>query len=88
MSEPSPFSLAGKLAVVSGGTRGIGLAIARGLGRAGAEVVLIGRDRAKAEESKASLMGRASRSPFSWRTSRGKKTAGRSRRPWRNGQGP
>lgn len=57
MSEPSPFSLAGKLAVVSGGTRGIGLAIARGLGRAGAEVVLIGRDRAKAEESKASLMG-------------------------------
>jgi NAD(P)-dependent dehydrogenase (short-subunit alcohol dehydrogenase family) len=57
MSGPGPFSLVGKLAVVSGGTRGIGLAIARGLGRAGAEVVLIGRDRAKAEESTVSLVG-------------------------------
>ena len=57
MPEPGSFSLVGKLAVVSGGTRGIGLAIARGLGRAGAGVVLIGRDRAKAEESAASLMG-------------------------------
>ena len=57
MSGPGPFSLVGKLAVISGGTRGIGLAIARGLGRAGAEVVLVGRDRAKAEESTVSLIG-------------------------------
>lgn len=56
MSGTDPFSLVGKLAVVSGGTRGIGLAIARGLAQAGAEVVLIGRDQAKAEESTVSLM--------------------------------
>ena len=57
MSEPDPFSLVGKLAVVSGGTRGIGLSIARGLGHAGAHLLLIGRDQAKAEESRASLTG-------------------------------
>jgi NAD(P)-dependent dehydrogenase (short-subunit alcohol dehydrogenase family) len=37
------FDLTGRKALVTGGSRGIGLAIARGLGRCGASVVLTGR---------------------------------------------
>ena len=39
----SPFDLHGRCAVVTGASRGIGRAIALGLTRAGAEVVLVGR---------------------------------------------
>lgn len=39
-----PFSLAGRTAVVTGSTRGLGLAIARTLGEAGAVVGINGRD--------------------------------------------
>ena len=42
-SAPSPFDLHGRCAVVTGASRGIGRAIALGLSRAGAEVVLVGR---------------------------------------------
>ena len=38
------FSLSGRLALVTGSTRGLGNALARGLARAGADVVLHGRD--------------------------------------------
>ena len=38
------FSLAGKTALVTGGTRGIGLAIAKELISAGAQVIITGRD--------------------------------------------
>ncbi len=48
--------LDGKAAVVTGGSRGIGLAIARALVAEGAEVVICGRDRAVLERS-ASLLG-------------------------------
>jgi gluconate 5-dehydrogenase len=41
------FSLAGKRALVTGSSQGIGLAIAEGLAKAGAQVVLNGRDTAK-----------------------------------------
>ncbi|WP_206615577.1 SDR family oxidoreductase [Solirhodobacter olei] len=41
------FDLAGKRALVTGSSQGIGLALARGLKSAGAELVLNGRDRAK-----------------------------------------
>ncbi|MDR7033161.1 glucose 1-dehydrogenase [Mesorhizobium sp. BE184] len=39
-----PFDLGGRRALVTGGSRGIGLAIARGLGIAGAEIILNGRN--------------------------------------------
>ncbi|MEU9687526.1 SDR family NAD(P)-dependent oxidoreductase [Amycolatopsis japonica] len=45
--------LEGKTALVTGGTRGIGLATARALAEAGATVVLTGRDEAKAKEAAA-----------------------------------
>ena len=51
MSEGSFASLDGKVALVTGGSRGIGKAIALELGRAGANVVLsyrTGRDEAEA----------------------------------------
>ena len=41
------FRLDGKLALVTGSSAGIGLALARGLGQAGAALVLNGRDAAK-----------------------------------------
>ena len=40
---PNTFSLAGRVALVTGAYRGLGFAIARGLARAGAAVVLNGR---------------------------------------------
>ncbi|RLV50533.1 SDR family NAD(P)-dependent oxidoreductase [Nocardioides mangrovicus] len=43
MTDPAPASLEGQVALVTGGSRGIGLATARGLGRLGATVVLVGR---------------------------------------------
>lgn len=44
MTGPDPFSLDGKLALVTGSSQGIGLALAGALLRAGARVVLNGRD--------------------------------------------
>ena len=44
------FSLAGRVALVTGATRGLGLEIARGLAGAGAIVGINGRDRARADE--------------------------------------
>lgn len=52
---PSPFDLSGRRALVTGSSRGIGLAIARSLLAAGAHVVIHGRDAATAEETAASL---------------------------------
>jgi gluconate 5-dehydrogenase len=43
------FSLAGRRALVTGSTQGIGLALARGLAEAGASVILNGRDLSKLE---------------------------------------
>src|SRR5579871_5454506 len=49
------FSLAGKTALVTGSSGGLGFAIARGLGKAGAKLVLNGRDEAKLAAAAASL---------------------------------
>lgn len=43
----SLFNLSGKRALVTGGTQGIGYAIARGLGKAGASLVINGRNEEK-----------------------------------------
>lgn len=48
--------LDGKVAVVTGGSRGIGLAAARGLGALGATVVLVGRDDQTAADVAATLV--------------------------------
>ena len=50
-----PFDLTGRLALVTGGGSGLGLAIAEGLARAGARVVVNGRDATKLEAAAAAL---------------------------------
>ena len=49
------IDLAGKVAFVTGSTRGIGLAIAKSLHAAGAKVAITGRDAAKAQDVAAGL---------------------------------
>lgn len=49
------FNLTGRIALVTGSSQGIGLAIARGLAGAGARVVLNGRDEAKLEAAAQTL---------------------------------
>lgn len=49
------FDLTGRIALVTGSSKGIGYAIARGLSEAGAIVVLNGRDREQLEKARAML---------------------------------
>ena len=49
------FDLTGRLALVTGSSRGLGLAIARGLAAAGAQVILHGRDEARLRDQAAGL---------------------------------
>jgi gluconate 5-dehydrogenase len=51
------FSLAGKTALVTGGSRGLGLAMARAYARAGARVVLAARDAERLEQAAAQIRG-------------------------------
>jgi gluconate 5-dehydrogenase len=57
MSNPSSpsFNLAGRRALVTGSSQGIGLALASALAAAGAHVILNGRDHAKLEAAAATL---------------------------------
>lgn len=52
---PSEDDLAGRVALITGASRGIGFAIARRLGRMGARVSICGRDQVKIEESASKL---------------------------------
>jgi 2-deoxy-D-gluconate 3-dehydrogenase len=45
------FDLSGKVAIVTGGNGGIGLGIALGLAKAGAKIVILGRNAAKSESA-------------------------------------
>lgn len=47
----SPFDLAGRVAVVTGGNGGIGLGMAKGLAQAGAAIVIAARDQKKSAEA-------------------------------------
>jgi len=49
------FDLSGKRALITGSSQGIGFALARGLAKAGAEIVLNGRDKSKLGEAAATL---------------------------------
>lgn len=49
------FSLAGKKALITGSSQGIGFALAKGLAEAGAEIVLNGRDKSKLNTAAAEL---------------------------------
>ena len=55
MQTSNPFSLAGKRALVAGASRGIGLAIAREVARAGAHTILAARSVADLEEHTGAL---------------------------------
>jgi len=55
MNVQQLFDLTGKVAVVTGGSRGLGLQIARGLGEAGARVIITARKESELSEAVAEL---------------------------------
>jgi gluconate 5-dehydrogenase len=57
MITPDTFRLDGRIALVTGSSTGIGLALARGLGEAGATVVLNARNETRLAEAAAMLAG-------------------------------
>jgi NAD(P)-dependent dehydrogenase (short-subunit alcohol dehydrogenase family) len=57
MSVLNAFGLSGRLAVVTGGNRGLGRAFALALGEAGARVAIVGRDPAQTDDALAELSG-------------------------------
>jgi 2-deoxy-D-gluconate 3-dehydrogenase len=50
------FDLTGRVAIVTGGNRGIGFGMARGLARAGARIVVAARDQSRSEEAVRELL--------------------------------
>lgn len=60
MHNPSPFSLNGETALITGGATGLGLAIAKSFVASGAKVVLVGRREAELKKSAAELGNPAS----------------------------
>ena len=53
------FGLDGKVALITGGNSGLGLAMAKGLGKAGANVVIIGRNEDKNSRAQGELLEEA-----------------------------
>src|SRR6266550_9477118 len=50
-----PWDMSGKVVVITGGNSGIGLGFARGIARAGGDVVIWGRRKDKNEQAEAAL---------------------------------
>ena len=69
------FDLTGKVAVVTGGNGGIGLGMARGLARAGANIAVVARNEEKSAQAVQSLQDMARIAPA---------TPLHSRHPWRS----
>ena len=65
----SAVDFAGRTVVIFGGSRGLGLAMAREFSRAGAHMVLAARDEQELERAAADIESRAARSPRSSATS-------------------
>src|SRR5689334_2812952 len=63
-SDVSPFDLTGRVAIVTGGNGGLGLAMARGLARAGASIAIAARDESKAQAAIKKLHAFAPRCRF------------------------
>jgi 2-dehydro-3-deoxy-D-gluconate 5-dehydrogenase len=59
-----PFDLTGRVAIVTGGNGGLGLAMARGLAHAGAAIAIAARDQGKSQAALKQLGGAASRCRF------------------------
>lgn len=57
--RPAGRELEGQVAIVTGGSRGIGLAVSHSLAEAGARVAVVGRDAERAREAAESLPGEA-----------------------------
>ena len=60
MSTTDLFDMTDRVAIVTGGNGGIGLGIARGLARAGASVVILGRNAEKCREAERKIVAEGS----------------------------
>ena len=60
----NPFDLTGRVAIVTGGNGGLGLAMARGLARAGASIALAARDESKGQAAARELIALAPQTRF------------------------
>lgn len=56
--RPRPYELKGRTVLITGGSRGLGLVLAREFGRAGARVAICGRDAATLDRAREDLQGR------------------------------
>jgi NAD(P)-dependent dehydrogenase (short-subunit alcohol dehydrogenase family) len=56
VSFPAPFDLTGRVALVTGGSKGLGLAMARGIARAGADIVISSRHESELKSALAAIL--------------------------------
>ena len=60
------LGLKGKVVLVTGGSKGIGLACASGFAAEGARIAICSRSRDNIDKASAELTGRLASSPISW----------------------
>jgi NAD(P)-dependent dehydrogenase (short-subunit alcohol dehydrogenase family) len=56
MPFPAPFDLSGRVALVTGGSKGLGMAMARGLAEAGADVIISSRHEDELKRARAEIV--------------------------------